>query len=111
MDVSDDVVSRTRKVEAVSPYQISISGEDHTLLNVLKYVINKKYSEVELCGYTIPHPSEDVAIFKVQFQKEESQREENIYSVLVGGLACIEEIGQKLLSEVESWEVVLGSVP
>lgn len=104
MDISEDSDSGRKKVDTINKYQVSIFGEDHTLLNVLKYVINKKHSEVELCGYVIPHPSEDMAIFRLQFQDEEQQKADNIYNVIVDGLLCVEQISQKLLSELKSWK-------
>ncbi|CAG8600182.1 32667_t:CDS:2, partial [Racocetra persica] len=42
-----------------------ISGEDHTLGNALRYVITLN-PEVEYCGYSIPHPSEDKLNIRIQ---------------------------------------------
>lgn len=42
-----------------------LRGEDHTLGNALRYILMKN-RDVEFCGYSIPHPSEDVMNIKVQ---------------------------------------------
>ena len=42
-----------------------ISNEDHTLGNALRYMIMKN-PEVEFCGYSIPHPSEDFLNIRIQ---------------------------------------------
>lgn len=43
----------------------SISEEDHTLANSLRFVINKD-PRVTFCGYSIPHPSEAIVNIRVQ---------------------------------------------
>lgn len=42
-----------------------IVDEDHTLGNSLRYVIMKN-PEVEFCGYSIPHPSENKLNLRIQ---------------------------------------------
>lgn len=42
-----------------------ILDEDHTLGNALRYMIMKN-SEVEFCGYSIPHPSENKLNLRIQ---------------------------------------------
>lgn len=42
-----------------------IIDEDHTLGNSLRYVIMKN-PEVEFCGYSIPHPSENKLNIRIQ---------------------------------------------
>ena len=42
-----------------------ISNEDHTLGNLLRFIIMKN-PKVEFCGYTIPHPSEYVMNLRIQ---------------------------------------------
>ena len=42
-----------------------IIDEDHTLGNTLRYVIMKN-PEVEFCGYSIPHPSENKMTIRIQ---------------------------------------------
>lgn len=94
---------QTKRLEARNEYQVSIADEDHTLLNVLRYAINKRCDSIELCGYTVPHPSENVAIFRVQFKRQEQQTSDNVYKTLVDGLEYVNAIGEKLLSEISTW--------
>lgn len=42
-----------------------IAEEDHTLGNALRYVIMKN-KDVEFCGYSIPHPSENLLNIRIQ---------------------------------------------
>ncbi|KAF8004895.1 DNA-directed RNA polymerase I and III subunit RPAC2 [Metschnikowia aff. pulcherrima] len=42
-----------------------IIDEDHTLGNALRYMIMKN-PEVEFCGYSIPHPSENKMNVRIQ---------------------------------------------
>ncbi|CAI5756009.1 unnamed protein product [Candida verbasci] len=42
-----------------------ILEEDHTLGNALRYIIMKN-PEVEFCGYSIPHPSENKLNIRIQ---------------------------------------------
>ncbi|ABN65632.1 RNA polymerase I and III subunit [Scheffersomyces stipitis CBS 6054] len=42
-----------------------ILEEDHTLGNALRYMIMKN-PEVEFCGYSIPHPSENKLNIRIQ---------------------------------------------
>ncbi|CAD6573491.1 MAG: RNA polymerase subunit AC19 [Cyphobasidiales sp. Tagirdzhanova-0007] len=42
-----------------------IYNEDHTLGNALRYIIMQN-PEVEFCGYSAPHPSEDLIHLRVQ---------------------------------------------
>ncbi|KAG0577701.1 hypothetical protein M758_5G167800 [Ceratodon purpureus] len=43
----------------------SISDEDHTLGNSLRFVLNKD-PRVAFCGYSVPHPSENRINVRVQ---------------------------------------------
>lgn len=42
-----------------------LRGEDHTLGNALRYVLMKN-PDVQFCGYSIPHPSDDKMNIRVQ---------------------------------------------
>ncbi|KAL3232481.1 DNA-directed RNA polymerases I and III subunit RPAC2 [Nakaseomyces bracarensis] len=42
-----------------------IQKEDHTLGNALRYIIMKN-PDVEFCGYSIPHPSEELLNIRIQ---------------------------------------------
>lgn len=59
--------NRIRKLDGSTDTAASfqIDGEDHTLGNALRYLIMKN-PEVEFCGYSIPHPSEDKMNIRIQ---------------------------------------------
>ncbi|KAG8240244.1 hypothetical protein J437_LFUL004704 [Ladona fulva] len=40
-------------------------NEDHTLGNALRSIIGR-YPDVELCAYSMPHPSEPKMLFRIQ---------------------------------------------
>ncbi|KAG5440095.1 hypothetical protein PCK2_000607, partial [Pneumocystis canis] len=67
---SDDLTSVT----------FQIIEEDHTLANALRYIIMKN-SDVEFCGYSIPHPSEPKLNFRIQ-----TYRNVSAVDVLLKGL-------------------------
>jgi len=46
----------------------NIHGEDHTLGNAVRYMVMKNV-ESDFCGYSVPHPSEDVINVRVQTKK------------------------------------------
>ncbi|KAF0429068.1 DNA-directed RNA polymerases I and III subunit RPAC2 [Gigaspora margarita] len=72
-NISDDLLEFATVKDPTS-LTFSISGEDHTLGNALRYVITLKIRlsirsrspEVEYCGYSIPHPSEDKLNIRIQ---------------------------------------------
>lgn len=43
-------------------------NEGHTLGNVLKSIICR-YSDVQFCGYTVPHPAESIMHLRIQASK------------------------------------------
>ncbi|KAF8069430.1 RPC19 [Scenedesmus sp. PABB004] len=43
----------------------AVVEEDHTLANALRFFLNKN-PQVTFCGYSIPHPTEDVVNIRVQ---------------------------------------------
>ncbi|MEW5298879.1 MAG: hypothetical protein WDW38_000389 [Sanguina aurantia] len=43
----------------------AIEDEDHTLANTLRFFLNKN-PNVAFCGYSMPHPSEEVVNIRVQ---------------------------------------------
>ncbi|GAB4831742.1 hypothetical protein Ancab_005754 [Ancistrocladus abbreviatus] len=49
----------------------SITEEDHTLANSLRFVLNKD-PRVTFCGYSIPHPSEAKVNIRVQTTGEQA---------------------------------------
>lgn len=57
------------KVEIIGTDRTSqtfvLQDEDHTLGNALRYVLVKN-PDVKFCGYSIPHPSENVMNIRVE---------------------------------------------
>ena len=51
----------------------TFQNEDHTLGNILRYMLMKD-SNTLFCGYSIPHPSEDIMNIRLQ-TKEKSTNE------------------------------------
>ncbi|KAG1666585.1 hypothetical protein FOA52_000552 [Chlamydomonas sp. UWO 241] len=49
----------------------AIEDEDHTLANTLRFFLNKN-PHVAFCGYSMPHPSEEVVNIRVQTTGEVS---------------------------------------
>ncbi|GMH33550.1 hypothetical protein BSKO_01384 [Bryopsis sp. KO-2023] len=43
----------------------TLMGEDYTLANSLRWILNRN-PEVEFCGYSAPHPSEDLINMRIQ---------------------------------------------
>lgn len=56
--------------ESGSSVTCTFTDEGHTLGNVLRYAITKKYcvpsAQVTFCGYSVPHPAESVMNVRVQ---------------------------------------------
>ena len=63
-----------------------IIDEDHTLGNVLRYIIMK--NPVEFCGYSIPHPSENKLNIRIQ---------------TYGNISAVEALHQGLDNLSELW--------
>lgn len=95
------------KVTCKDNYQMEIKNEDHTLLNILKTCISnnwnveKEEERIYFCGYTIPHPSEKVALMSIQYEKEEMQNEEGLKKAVERGCKCIDLICDELLKQIE----------
>ena len=51
----------------------SFRNEDHTLGNILRYILMKD-SNTLFCGYSIPHPSEDLMNIRLQTRKENTNQ-------------------------------------
>ncbi|PUU78161.1 DNA-directed RNA polymerase [Tuber borchii] len=64
-----DIRIMTLPGEEEGSASFEIIGEDHTLGNALRYIIMKN-PEVEFCGYSIPHPSEDKMNIRIQIYSE-----------------------------------------
>ncbi|XP_027205721.1 uncharacterized protein LOC113799303 [Dermatophagoides pteronyssinus] len=63
--------------------------EDHTLANVLRNQILEN-PNVEFCGYSIPHPSEEY--FQLQIQTRNSL---NVYDALLNGFEELSKLCDK----------------
>ncbi|KAI8376549.1 DNA-directed RNA polymerase [Radiomyces spectabilis] len=68
----EDLVVSADKVEIIAgahsdqtAMTFAFKEEDHTLGNSLRHMINKN-PEVDLCGYSIPHPSEAKMHLRIQ---------------------------------------------
>ncbi|KAF2650018.1 RBP11-like subunits of RNA polymerase [Lophiostoma macrostomum CBS 122681] len=96
LDRSDDV-SRIRvlpgAMETAASFQFD--KEDHTLGNALRYIIMKN-PDVEFCGYSIPHPSEEKLNLRIQTYDGVS-----VYSVLDKGLRDLEEMCDVITEKFE----------
>ena len=51
----------------------SFTGEDHTLGNLLRYILMKD-PETTFSGYSVPHPSEDIMNVRLQTQKSKTDK-------------------------------------
>ena len=51
----------------------SFTGEDHTLGNLLRYMLMKD-PETTFSGYSVPHPSEDIMNVRLQTQKSKTDK-------------------------------------
>lgn len=78
------------RIRVKDEYSVEIRGESHTLLNILRWAIGEfdKHREIELIGYTIPHPMEDLSLFRIQFADPKLQTKENLLKHLKSGLDC-----------------------
>merc|ERR1719290_848771 len=65
--------------------------EDHTLGNALRYVVTKS-PEVEFCGYSVPHPSENKINFRIQTKGEPASK------VLEKGLSDLSKMCEHMLA-------------
>ncbi|CAI2184128.1 162_t:CDS:2, partial [Funneliformis geosporum] len=67
IEVNDILNFHTEKGAIKDPQCVTfnITGEDHTLGNALRYMIIQN-PEVDYCGYSIPHPSEDKLNIRIQ---------------------------------------------
>ena len=96
------------RVKAVDKYTLEIQKEDHTLTNILKWVISSNMVEppVDFCGYTIPHPSDNLVTLTIQFENGEEQASVNVLQKVVSATHCIDaccvRLRERLDAAVES---------
>ncbi|KAI0984338.1 hypothetical protein GJ496_003975 [Pomphorhynchus laevis] len=67
-----------------------IGDEDHTLGNALRYVIMKD-ANVNLCGYTIPHPADETIHLSIQLKKS-APNEVTALHTLNTGLVTLQSV-------------------
>ena len=67
----------------------SFQNEDHTLGNILRYVLMKDTNTL-FCGYSIPHPCEDLMNVRLQTKNE------NTNQVMSKAMDRVNEIGDVL---------------
>ncbi|KAH8400501.1 hypothetical protein KR222_002154, partial [Zaprionus bogoriensis] len=70
-------------------------NEGHTLGNALKTII-ARYPEVDFCGYTIPHPTEQKLHFRIQSHRERA------IDLLKRGLEDLEDLCSHTIETFES---------
>ncbi|ADM12544.1 DNA-directed RNA polymerase I and III subunit AC19 [Encephalitozoon intestinalis ATCC 50506] len=94
------------RIRILNTQTIQVEKEDHTIMNPLRWCISKNFygENVELVGYTIPHPSDDASNLTIQFSNESSQTPPNLFKKMMEGLECMEAIGRKMESEIEKFE-------
>ncbi|XP_065355585.1 DNA-directed RNA polymerases I and III subunit RPAC2 [Calliphora vicina] len=69
--------------------------EGHTLGNALKTIISR-YPDVDFCGYTIPHPTENKLHFRIQSSQGRA------IDILKRGLEDLEKICDHTIETFES---------
>lgn len=87
-------------VKARDNYTVEITNEGHTLLNILRWSIDRFNSDIELVGYTIPHPMEDRAILRVQFKEAGRQSKEEVLKKVREGLEIVEGVIASIIEKV-----------
>lgn len=94
------------KIEIIDEYSLKVNGEDHTMMNVLRWAIASNWvgDNVEFCGYTIPHPSEKAAHLNVQFENKSLQTPRNVLKKAYEGLECVEAIATRVLDMLNEAE-------
>ncbi|KAM0688334.1 RNA polymerase subunit AC19 [Conglomerata obtusa] len=85
------------KVTISSPYVIKITGEDHTIMNPLRYIIQRNDKSAELVGYSIPHPAENCVEFNIQYKNEG-----NIAKSMCQGLSDLETLSERMLYLIDN---------
>ncbi|KAI5134007.1 DNA-directed RNA polymerases I and III subunit RPAC2 [Nematocida ausubeli] len=92
------------EVHVKDSYTIEILKANHTILNVVRWSISEfeAESEIELIGYTIPHPMEERAILKIQLKNEKEQTEAAILSILQRGISFAEKLFKTLEEKIDA---------
>jgi len=72
----------------------TFQNEDHTLGNILRYTLMKDPNTL-FCGYSIPHPSEDIMNIRLQ------TKEKNTNEVMENAMNRIDEISDILSNKFQ----------
>jgi DNA-directed RNA polymerase I and III subunit RPAC2 len=90
------------KISILSELSVAVSDEDHTLMNPLRWAVSNNWlgDKVEFCGYTIPHPSDKICNFNVQFSDKNTQTSKNVLKKMYEGLECVELVFNKILEKL-----------
>ncbi|KAI5171474.1 DNA-directed RNA polymerases I and III subunit RPAC2 [Nematocida sp. LUAm3] len=90
------------KVIPVDEYSLEIKEEKHTLLNLIRWSILtfEHHVDVELVGYSIPHPMEDTAIMKIQLKDEKLQSKKEIVNVLLRGVENARKVVERCAQHI-----------
>ena len=83
------------KGAADSSATFTLHNEDHTIGNVLRYMLNKS-PEVEFVGYSVPHPSEPKMNLRLQTVGPPAT------AVLERSLGTVFEVGEHVLETFDA---------
>ena len=92
---------RKDKEESELNATYSFAQEDHTLGNMLRYVLMKD-PEVAFCGYSVPHPSEDV--MNVRLQTREINTDKTLNKALTRISKMSDILGDKFREALRKYE-------
>lgn len=97
----DESREKIKRIQIIDNKQILIGNEGHTLLNALRYSIDKSCDDVEFNGYAISHPSEPIANFTVLFKEQSQQNTEGVLNAINAGCDGLISICGVLDDELE----------
>jgi DNA-directed RNA polymerase I and III subunit RPAC2 len=83
----------------------NIGSEDHTLGNALRHILLVGLSgRINFCGYSVPHPSEEVVALRVQIKKpkkgEGEAQEGDVNGVVKEGCRTLMGVCDHLRDEI-----------
>ncbi|WUR05196.1 DNA-directed RNA polymerases I and III subunit RPAC2 [Vairimorpha necatrix] len=84
----------------VNDLSLSVSDQDHTLINPLKHMISAYSPDLDFCGYTIAHPSEKRVNIVVQYKEEEKQTVENVIKKIEEGIDNLQGVIQTIYNKL-----------
>lgn len=89
-----------KRIQIINDLTISVEKEDHTIMNPLKHMICVyKKDDVDFCGYTIPHPSENKVHITVQIKDQEKQNVQRVVSVVDEGIEMLKDVAKNILDK------------